>query len=304
MTGSTSGGGGSAVPLGSFITLVFLWLVWGTSWPAMRMVFLELPVWQFRALACALAGLVLLSMGRAQSPERWRVPRRMWGRLILAAFFNMTCWHILVSFGLQILGAGHAAIVCYTLPVWTALFAGIFLGERITWQVFLALILGMAGVAILFVSGLGKIDGAALGFALVLTSAMTWAIGTLIVKNVVWPTSMTALAGWQLLIGLVPMAVMAALTEDFVLHKASTDALLAGLYVVLIGMIAGYALWFRVVDIMPATIASIGALMIPIVGVLSAALVLGEPVGWREFVAMALVLSAVALVLFFRPKAA
>jgi len=300
MTTATS----RAIPVSAILTLFFLWLVWGTSWPAMRMVFLELPVWQFRAIACAIAGLVLLLLGRARDPARWKVPREMWGRLILAAFFNMTCWHILVSFGLQILGAGHAAIVCYTLPVWTALFAGVFLGERITWRVLAALALGLSGVAILFFSGLDKIEGAALGFALVLTSAMTWATGTLIVKHYVWPAGMTALAGWQLLIGLIPMAIIAVLTEDFVLHNASSDALWAGVYVILVGMIAGYALWFRVVDIMPATIASIGALMIPIIGVISAAIVLGEPVGWTELIAMALVLSAVALVIFFQPKKA
>lgn len=290
---------GARPALGGILLLVVLWFVWGTSWPAMRIVFIELPVWQFRAVTCGVAGLALLLLGMVQGPGRWKVPRAAWPRLIVCAFLNMTCWHVLVGFGLGLIGAGHAAIVCYTLPVWTALLAGLFFGERITARVFFALLLGMAGVAVLLSSDFESLGTEPLGFAFVLGAAVTWGGGTLVFKNHAWDTDMSALAGWQLLIGLAPIAVIALLTEDFVLHKASNQAVLAGLYVLVIGLIAGYALWFRVVSRMPATIASIGALMIPVIGVGSAAIMLGEPFGLREGLALVLVLSAIALVIFF-----
>ncbi|MDE0703693.1 MAG: DMT family transporter [Rhodospirillaceae bacterium] len=309
---------GPALPVGGLIALVFLWLVWGTSWPAMRTVFLELPVWQFRALTCAVAGAVLLALGILEDRTRWKAPRRIWPRLVVAAILNMTCWHVLTGFALQIVGAGHAAIVCYTLPVWTALLGGLFFGERIGVRVAVAIALGVAGVAVLLAAGLGASGGwpaagflpgdvfrdgvfrdeRALGFAFVLLAAVTWAGGTLVVKHYEWGVSMNALAGWQLLIGLVPISLIAAVSEPFVLHRASTEAALAGLYVLFVGMVMGYALWFRVVRAMPATVASIGALMIPVIGVASGAILLGEPFGWHELLALALVLSAIALVLF------
>lgn len=292
------------VPLGGLVLLAILWLVWGTTWPAMRIVFTELPVWQFRAVTCAVAGFSLLGLGMMQEPRGWQVPRAAWPRLILCSFLNMTCWHVLVGFGLGLIGAGHAAIVCYTLPVWTALLAGLFFGERITARVFIALILGMAGVAVLLSSDFGSLGTEPLGFVFVLTAAVTWGGGTLVFKHYTWTTNMSALAGWQLLIGLAPIAVIAAITEPFVLHQASERAIIAALYVVIIGMIAGYALWFRVVLSMPATIASIGALMIPVIGVGSAAIMLDEPFGLREILALALVLSAIALVIFFNRPAA
>jgi drug/metabolite transporter (DMT)-like permease len=65
--------------------------------------------------------------------------------------------------------------------------------------------------------------------------------------------------------------------------------------------------WFKVVSLFPATIASIGALVTPVIGRGSSALLLGEPIGWREVAALGLVLSAVALVIFRpapRPAAA
>ena len=289
----------STVPLGGIILLAILWLVWGTTWPAMRIVFTELPVWQFRAVTCGVAGLSLVILGMMQGAGDWRVPRAAWPRLILCSFLNMTCWHVLVGFGLGLIGAGHAAIVCYTLPVWTALLAGMFFGERITARVFLALLLGMAGVGVLLSSDFGALGTEPLGFVFVLAAAVTWGGGTLVFKHYTWTTNMSALAGWQLLIGLAPIAVIAALTEPFVLHQASDKAILAGLYVVVIGMVAGYALWFRVVFSMPATIASIGALMIPVIGVGSAAVMLDEPFGLREILALVFVLSAIALVIFF-----
>ncbi len=290
---------------GSLIALVFLWLVWGTTWPAMRTVFVELPVWQFRAATCAAGGVLLLGLGILQDRARWRAPRRVWPRLAVAALLNMTCWHVLTGFGLQIVGAGHAAIVCYTLPVWTALLGGLFCGERIGGRLAVAILLGMAGVAVLLSAGFGGDRSVAdwftgdrpLGLAFVLLAAMTWAAGTLVVKNYEWGVSMTAMAGWQLLIGLVPILPIALVSEPFVLHRASPAAMFSGLYVLLVGIVLGYALWFRVVQSMPATVAAIGVLMIPAIGVVSGALLLGEPLGWREALALALVLSAIALVL-------
>ena len=303
------------LPVGGLVALAVLWLVWGTTWPAMRTVFLELPVWQFRTVTCVVAGGVLLALGYLEDRTRWKAPRRIWPRLVAAGLLNMTCWHVLTGFGLQIVNAGHAAIVCYTLPVWTALLGSLFCGERIGARLLVAITLGIAGVAVLLSAGLGAADGGffggdffggdffggdrPLGFAFVLLAAIAWAGGTLVVKHYEWGVSMNALAGWQLLIGLVPIGLIAAVSEPFVLHRASMEAALAGLYVLFVGMVMGYALWFRVVRAMPATVASIGAMMIPVIGVASGAVLLGEPFGWRELLALTLVLSAIALVLFF-----
>ena len=109
---------------------------------------------------------------------------------------------------------------------------------------------------------------------------------------------MSALAGWQLLMASVPITIIALGTESFTLHRASNAALLSSVYIVVVGVIFGYAVWFKVVSLFPATIASIGSLVTPVVGMLSSALLLNEPLGWREGTALALVLSAVAPVIF------
>lgn len=292
-----------SAPRFGVLLLIALWLVWGTSWPAMRIVFLEMPVWQYRAVSCLIGAFGLLVIAGASTRD-WRVPRAHWAPLAAAAFFNITLWHVLVGYGLAVIGAGHAVIACYTLPIWTALLGTIFLKERLTWRIAAALALGLGGMAALFSADFETVGTSPAGLAWVLASAVSWAVGTIIMKRVAWRTNMVAIAGWQLLIGAVPIAVIAALAEHFVMHQASAAALWSMLFLIFAGLIAGYALWFKIVAIFPATVASIGALMIPIVGVASGALVLGEPVTWAEALALALVIAAVALVLLKRPSPA
>lgn len=297
MSASAPMRGGS---VGGWAALVTLWVVWGTSWPAMRVVFLEMPVWQFRTVTCFFGGLALLLFVR-MAGGRVRLRRDEWIPLAIAAFFNMTVWHVTSGFGLTMIGAGHAAVVCYTLPVWTAVLSVLFLGDRLDARVILGLVCGMGGVAVLASHNFDAIGSKPLGLLLVLVAAICWAIGTILVKRRTWSIGVGALAGWQLLLGMVPISIMAVTTERFTMHQASTIAILCALYTFVFGLIAGYALWFKVVDSFPATIAAIGALVIPVIGMMSSALLLGEPLGWREFAALGLVLSAVALVVFRRP---
>jgi drug/metabolite transporter (DMT)-like permease len=179
--------------------------------------------------------------------------------------------------------------------------SALFLGERMSARVFVSLVFGMGGVAVLASHDFAALGARPLGLLLVLIAAMCWGIGTILIKRRGWSVGMSALAGWQLLIGVVPISIMAVATERFSLHEASTPAILCALYTLVFGLVAGYALWFKVVDAFPATVASIGALVIPVIGMGSSALFLGEPLGWREFAALGLVLGAVALVVFKRP---
>jgi drug/metabolite transporter (DMT)-like permease len=294
--GSEARAGARARRYGIFL-LIGLWLVWGTSWPAMRIVFSEVPVWQFRAVTCAISGLALLAIAVATG-ERWRVPRRHWGVLIAAAVFNMIIWQICVGYGLSMLGAGHGAIITYTLPVWTAAISVIVLRERLTWRIALAVALGVAGVLVLLSSDFKAIGTSPVGAVYLLAASIAWAIGTIIVKRVTWSVGMYTLAGWQLLISWVPMTAIALLAEPFMLHQIRGATLWAALYVTFIALIAGYALWFKIVEHFSAVIASLGSLMVPVIGVISGALILGERIGVIEIAALALVLTAISLVLF------
>ena len=283
--------------LPNFVWLVLLWLVWGTSWPAMRMVFLEMLVWQFRSITSVLGGLALLAMAKLAGGNI-RLAREDWLPLAVVGFFNITVWLVASGYGLTMIGAGHAAVVCYTLPVWTALLSVFFMNERLTPRVIAGLIFGMGGVAVLASHNFAALGANPLGLVFVLAAAMSWGVGTVLIKRRRWSAGMNALAGWQLLMAAAPIGLIAIATERFALHTASNAALLSAGYILVFGVILGYALWFKIVSLFPATIASIGSLVTPVIGMASSAVFLSEPIGWRELVALALVLSAVAMVVF------
>ncbi len=280
-----------------WVVLISLWIVWGTSWPAMRAIFLEMQIWQFRAVSCFVGGIAMLLWARLAGSDI-SVPRRQWPVLIVSAFFNMTLWHICVGYGLTRIGAGQGAVLAYTMPIWTALLSALVLKEKITLRIGLALALGMAGVGVLLSGSFSALQSSPTGIGFLLAAAFGWAIGTVIFKRQSWTIGMTALAGWQLLVGMVPIGAIAVFAERFTMHEASPAALFAAAYVTLIALTLGYALWYRVVDLFPATIGAIGTLVVPCVGVASGSLFLGEIVGWREIAALALVLAALVTVYF------
>lgn len=295
----TAASAGANIRLGYFL-LVGLTLGWGLNWPFMKTALLEIPPWQFRAVTIGIGAAAFLIFARAARMPL-AVPRRHWPILVGVALLNITSWHILISYGVLLMESGHAAIIAFTMPVWAALLGATFLRERPSPRVIVALVCGAASVLVLVWGDLGKINASPLGAAIVIIAAINWAIGTVVQKRVRWTVTSVPLAGWQLLIGVIPIIIVSIATERFVWHEASTDALLSALYLTTVAMMFCYYAWFRIVTIFPANVAAIGTLMIPVVGLFSSALILGETVGWQELVALALVVAAMGLVLI-RPE--
>lgn len=279
------------------LLLLGLSMGWGFNWPALKIALTEIPLWQFRAVTILIAAACLLALARLAG-QRIAVPRGQWPMLLLASLLNITSWHVLVAYGVQMSPyAGQASILAFTMPMWAALLGVVFLKERMTWRRGLSLLLGGGAIALLLAQDVDALGASPLGAVLILLAALSWAIGTLILKQVPWRLQSLALAGWQLLIGSVPVVVIALATERFTMHQASVAALTASAYLTAIPLIFCYYAWFRVVTIFPTGIASIGTLMVPVIALFSSALVLGDPVGWRELTALLLVVTALALVL-------
>jgi drug/metabolite transporter (DMT)-like permease len=282
---------------GSLALLVAMSLVWGLNWPAMKIVVGELPVATFRVLCLWFAGPALLLIA-AQGGERIRVPGPLRGKLVVASFFNMFGWSLLSAIGLTMVEAGRAGILAYTMPVWAAILARFWLGERLTRRRLLGLACGMAGIAVLLVPDLARLGAAPLGSLLVLLAAITWAIGTVYIKRVDWGMSMAQLTGWQQVLSGLPFAVAALLLDPpGALFQMSFHGLLVLLYVLTLPMIFANWIWMVLLDRLPASVAGLSTLAIPVVGVLSGALLLGERVGLGEAAALVLVVAALALVL-------
>lgn len=272
---------------------------WGSNWPAIKLSVLEMPVWQYRAVTAVAAGLVLLGFALA-SRRPVRVPRRQWPALLAISITNVTGWLILAAYGVKLLKSGQAALIGYTAPLWVVLLARIFLGEALTLRRLGAVAIGLGGILVLLWPSLGAFGDQPVGILCITGAAMSFGAGTVITKRVQWAVPPMSFAGWHLLIGSIPIVAIAA-TEPFALHQASATAWWAAVYTTVIGLVFAYLVWFRTVALFPAGVASISTLAVPAFGLLSGAVVLGETIGWRELTALAMVLSAVTLVVW-EPK--
>jgi drug/metabolite transporter (DMT)-like permease len=286
-----------------FALLVGVALGWGLNWPAMKLIMGEVPPWQFRAVT-GVAGAATLFLIAWVIGERLAVPRRQWLPLTAAALLNVTSWFVLIAYGVKLMASGHASILGFTMPIWAALIGAAALGERMTSRRLVSLGMGAVGVGVLLSHDFRALGASPLGALLTLLGAFNWAIGVHIQKRVNWAIQPLALAAWQVAIGTVPIVVIAAFAETFVYHRASWPVIAASLYLVFFALSFCYYAWFTAVRIFPTQVSAIGSLMVPIVGVTSASLFLGEPFGWREIVALVLVVGAVALVVFQPAEAA
>jgi drug/metabolite transporter (DMT)-like permease len=284
------------LPRSTWVLMVMLTLGWGFNWPMMKLALAEIPVWTFRALCIAAGAAGILMIARMRG-ERLLPRRAHWPRLFVTSLFNVSGWNILIGYGLTMLPAGRSAILAYTMPLWVALLSIPILGEPLTPRRLLGLALGMGGMLLLLSNELVVLRAAPVGALLVLAAAASWALGTVLIKR--FPTALptTSFTGWQFLLGGLPIVIGALLIDTGKLQPLSWHAAAALAYNMIVAFILCHWIWFEVVSRASATVSSIGTLSIPVVGVFSSILVLGERPDWREYAALVLVLAAIATVL-------
>jgi drug/metabolite transporter (DMT)-like permease len=271
-------------------------LVWGFNWAAMKVAISEVTPFTFRTLCLAAGSGILFGVLRATG-QPLAIPRGQWRRLVLIAFFTITCWNVLVVFGLRLIPAGRAAILAYSMPAWAIPLSVWFLGERMTARKLLGLAMGMAAMTLLLAQEFTSLAGAPLGSLLVLAAAWTWAIGTLLQKKFPVQAPVAALTAWMMLIGGIPIYLDALVFDDWrALGNVSLGAGLAVAYNVLLSFAWAHWAWIKLATSVSVTTFSLSMLMTPVVGVMSGMLLLGERPGGLEFAALVLVLGSLATV--------
>lgn len=281
------------------VLLVSLTFFWGINWPALKLAVSVAPVLDFRLICLAVGGLGLLALS-AFSGLPTRIARAGIPGLLLCALFNVVGWHVFSGFGVLNLESGRAAIIAFTMPVWASLQATWLIGERLTWPRVAALLLGMIGLAVLMGEDLAAMQETPVGALCMLGAAITWGTGTALLKRFQWEISTSALAGWQLLCGFFAVLVLKLFIDEGRGWNPDASAFQwAGLiYGATVPMLYCHWAWFSLVRILPASLAAISTLAIPVIGVLSSAVILGEIVGLRELAALFLVCTALAFVFF------
>ena len=291
-----SAGQGEHLPRRLWWVLLGITLVWGFNWTAMKVAISEVAPFTFRTF-CLAAGSGVLFAVLKSSGQPLAIPRGQWARVLLIAFFSITCWNLLVVFGLRLIPSGRAAILAYTMPAWAIPLSVWFLGERMNAKKILGLALGMCGMALLLAQEFTSLAGAPLGALLVLGAAGAWAVGTVLQKKFPVQAPVAALTAWMMLLGGVPIYLGALVFDDWrALGEVSLWPALAVAYNVLFSFAWAHWAWIKLATSVSVTTFSLSMLMTPVVGVFSGMLFLGEHPGWLEFAALLLVLASLATV--------
>jgi drug/metabolite transporter (DMT)-like permease len=284
-----------------FVLVVLLMLGWGLHWPASKVALQEFHPLVQRGLALFFGGLGLLALARALG-HSLKVRIDEIAPLALVTVFHVTGWHVLVAYGLSMMPAGRASIIGNTIPLWVLVIGFLALRQPLPRPRVLGIVLGVAGILVLIGPDLARLGSAPLGSVLMLVAAVCAGAGSVAMKAFTWKTPLTVLTGWSVLLGGVPLYLAAWVTgAGLLVPEPSWPAIIGVLYTIVVATIFCHWCWFKIVVLFPPAVGAAASFGVPIVGVFSSALLLGDPLGLQEIGALLLVLGGLALVFYLRP---
>jgi drug/metabolite transporter (DMT)-like permease len=219
--------------------------------------------------------------------------RRYWKWIVLSGILQIAVNNAAVQMGMHFLGAGFAAVLNYSMPLWVAIMAHFFLGEKLTKRKVVGIVLSMMGlVALLNVSSNDSWEA----IFLTLIGAASWAASSIIIKLKLQDCNMLQYTTWQMVAGSIVLIMYTAVFEQV---RIQWGWLAVGclLYNGVLASALAFFLWSYVLAHMEAGKASISVLAVPIIGVLAGMILLNEPMYWNTAMGMALILSGILFVI-------
>jgi drug/metabolite transporter (DMT)-like permease len=277
------------------LLVVLLGFAWGFNWIAAAIALRDISPWSLR-FAGAGIGAATLFAAAILTGHRMRVPRGEYVHVMVAGFFNVAAFQIFSGFA-QLNGAtSRAIIITYSMPIWSTILGRLVLGERLNTVRMVAFGLCVAGLTILiwplFAAGFPPFVFYSLACAL------SWAIATVYIKWAKVTIEPLTNAAWQLLFGLMFIVAGTFVFEGGPhLRGLRTETMLAVLFVGVFGVGFAHFLWWSIVGRLSTITASLGSLLVPVIGVTASALILGEHLTGPDIVGFAMIFASAACVL-------
>ena len=286
---------GNTTQSGARLLVVMMGFAWGINWVAARFILQALPPWTMRAIGIGL-GLLTLVVAAVIARVPLAIGRKDMPKVLIAGFFNVAAFGVGSAYA-QIYGStSRAIVIAYSMPIWAALAARVVLKEKLNAVKLGALALCAIGLFILIWPAARA--GLPLGALFALGCAWSWAAGTIYLKWAKIEAPVLASAVWQLLFGWLMLTAGMFAYEGLPPLSPPPFSVLAWIaYNGLIGMGLAYFLWFEVIGRLPATTASLGSLLVPVVGVIGSALIVGERPNLADIVGFACIFASAASVL-------
>jgi drug/metabolite transporter (DMT)-like permease len=278
-------------------TLVTLTLVWGLNWPIMKFGVTGFPPLTFRSLSM-LIGLPVLGLALVLMKIPFRIPRSHWRELFTLAVFNMFVWHVLVILALPMLSSGRAAILGYTMPIFSAIWGVIWFNAPLRARQWLGVVAAGIGVLLLLWNELSHLSGQPVGVLMVLVAASTWAYGTQRLRHTPMPVPTLTIAFWMTCMTTVLLTVLACVFEQDRWQMPVESTQWAILYNALGVFAFAQAAWLTLARGLPPVASTLSVMFIPVLGVFTGAWLLDEVLHWQDWTAVVLMVVAIASVLW------
>jgi drug/metabolite transporter (DMT)-like permease len=287
------------IPKRAWILLLALMFCWGAMWPLIKIATAEVPVLSLRGLSALIAAAVLL--GSAVVTRKGLLPiANEWKKIALCSIFLVFAWFYFSALAVSLLPAGRAALLAYTMPFFSLVIGVIFLHEKITSKRLIGVMCCLSAVLLLAWNDLQGIasQGIPVGILAILAAALIWSIGSILQKQFNFQTPVTVTLGWMLIIGGVPLSILALLLDPTEwVFTASNQALLATLAIAVLSQAFGFWCWSTILKLTDVAFASIAVLCVPMMSQAMSFILVGEAFGLVEFVGLLLITLGLATVL-------
>lgn len=274
--------------------------MWSSAFTSARIVVTHAPPFLALSARFLLSGCIALAIGWACG-QRIRLTRAQWLAVVIFGLCQNALYLGLNFEAMQTVHASVAAVIASLLPLIVAGLGRVFLGDRLSPLGLAGLLAGFAGVLVIMVSRLGH-GADPVGLALCLVGVLALSVATLMLRNTTSGGNLWMIVGLQMLVGAIALFPVAWFGEVWRVDWAPA-LFWAMAYTVLAPGIAATMIWFILVRRVGATRAASFHFLNPFFGVTTAALILGEPVGGRDLVGVAIIMAGILAVQLSRAPA-
>jgi drug/metabolite transporter (DMT)-like permease len=286
-------------PAAVALALATVYLVWGSTYLAIRVTDRTMPPFLMSSARFLIAGVALFvfaSRGRA------RPTRREWIAAAIAGAGLLLIGNGGVAWAETRLDSGFAALIVALIPLYVALFDRLFFGRRLSTAAVVGLVIGFAGVALLVRPGGG--NNTAVALILVATTS-GWAAGSLYARGAPLPSSPLLSASMQMLAAALFLGIaglVAGEANDVHASSFQTKPLIAFTYLVLVGSLIAFSAYAWLLKNVRISTVATYAFVNPVVAVILGTLFLNESIGWSTIVAGGAIVTAVVLIVTASPR--
>ena len=287
---------GKSLDIRVLLAFFAIYVLWGTSFLAIRIAVLELPPLFAAGARFFAAGVVLYGFMRFRGRPRPNLSQ--WRSLTIIALLMFVAEYGPLFWAERYVPSGIASVLEATLPLITmALETWVFRRQRFRWPMLAAVLGGLCGVAVLLANNVEQPFGL-LPCAAILGGATAWSLGAVLTRSLNLPESKPLASGGAMILGGGILLLLSAASGDFhPLPHISVRAGLALLYLIVCGSLLGFTAFVWLLARMPATRVSSHAYVNPVVAVALGYLVAGEAVTPRTLLGTALILMSILLIL-------